>query len=163
MRANFSAGSAMRRIPPIAVVFVLAAPLCALAAPLPVTLTLDEQTAVDVPSGADAPVLEWNRAHILQGKDGAITTLPDLHFTPRKAKVVSLRRELVKSSASNGLEQQVPYSIDVSDAQQDDGALNLDPWTCGADAYFISMRAFVIDADGRRSNAIRYTVHCNGG
>jgi hypothetical protein len=153
----------MRRILPIAVVSVLAAPLCAWAAPPPVTLTLDEETAVDGPSAAEAPVLEWNRAHILRGKDGTITTLPDLHFMSRKAKVVSLRRELAKSSASNGLEQQVPYSIDISDAQQVEGALDLDPWTCGADAYFVSMRAFVIDADGRRSNAVRYTVHCNGG
>ena len=147
---------------------MLLAFLCAcatgvLAATAPVTLTLDEQTAADVPSGADAPLLEWNRAHIVRAKDGTIATLPDLHFTPRKAPVVSLRRELAQSSASNGLEQQVPYSIDVGQAHQADGALTLQDWDCGTASYFITMRAFVIDADGRRSNAIRYTVHCNGG
>ena len=43
------------------------------------------------------------------------------------------------------------------------GAVISGGWTCGTQVYYVTLRAFVIDADGNRSNAITYTIHCNGG
>ena len=36
-------------------------------------------------------------------------------------------------------------------------------WTCNDSRYSVAVRAYIMVADGNRSNEVRYTVHCNGG
>ena len=43
------------------------------------------------------------------------------------------------------------------------GAVVSGGWRCGTAQYYATMKAYVMDADGNRSNEVQYTIHCNGG
>ena len=36
-------------------------------------------------------------------------------------------------------------------------------WNCGTNPYYVTVKAWIMDADGDRSNDVQFTVHCNGG
>jgi hypothetical protein len=46
---------------------------------------------------------------------------------------------------------------------QKKGAVVSRGWHCGVAMYCVMLRGYIIDADGNRSNAIEYTLPCNGG
>ena len=142
-----------------------AAPPKAASPKIPVLrLTNEEQTAADASSGAGAPLLEWikGRSSVVTPNGAAVETVPDFRVTAPKGNLV-MRRELVESDGAFGLTQAASYAMDFSAEAHPDGVLPSGGWVCGASKYFITLRTYVIDADGRRSNALRYTIHCNGG
>jgi hypothetical protein len=126
-------------------------------------LTIELQADSDAPSGADAPILEWvpGRSTVHAQNGAAVDVIPDFHIAAAKARVATRRRELVDSNGAFADTQAASYAVDV--AAGPDAALTSGGWECGASKYYITLRSYVIDADGRRSNALRYTIHCNGG
>jgi hypothetical protein len=151
-------------------VLVISAMLAGLAqAPPPkvpvLRLTIDAQADGDAPSGADAPILEWVRGRSsVHTADGAVVdVIPDFHIAAAKANLATRRRELVASDGAFADTQAASYAVDIPATLPDDGILAAGGWECGASKYYITLRAYVVDAEGRRSNALRYTVHCNGG
>ena len=162
----------MRSILAAAALFTLAmtassqgAPPKAAASKIPVLrLTSEEQTSADASSGAGAPLLEWikGRSSVVAPDGAAVETVPDFRVTGQKGNLV-IRRELVESDGASGLTQAASYAMDISADAHPDGVLPSGGWVCGVARYFITLRTYVIDPDGRRSNALRYTIHCNGG
>jgi hypothetical protein len=128
-------------------------------------LTIELQVDSDAPSGADAPILEWvpGRSTVHAPNGAAVDVIPDFHIAAAKARVATRRRELVDSDGAFADTQAASYAVDVAARAGPDAALTSGGWECGASKYYITLRTYVIDADGRRSNALRYTVHCNGG
>jgi len=49
-----------------------------------------------------------------------------------------------------------------ADAQKQ-GAVFSGGWNCNTNPYYVTLRAWIMDADGNRSNEVQYTIHCNGG
>jgi hypothetical protein len=43
------------------------------------------------------------------------------------------------------------------------GATFVGGWPCGPESYYVSLRAFIMNLDGGKSNVVEYTIHCNGG
>ena len=164
----------MRKILIIAALLALAAPTDAAKrskkpAPPPPTPILKlanvEQTADDANSGAGSPLLEWMRdPGPVIGPNGApMDVIPDFHVTIMRSPVVMRRRELVNSDGDLKDTQAASYAVDVAPGSLQNGVIASGGWECGTSKYFITMRSYVIDADGKHSNALRYTIHCNGG
>jgi hypothetical protein len=162
----------MRSILVVAAMFTLALQVSSQGAPpktsppkIPVLrLTSEEQAASDASSGAGAPLLEWikGRSSVLTPDGAAVESVPDFRVTAPKGNLV-MRRELVESDGAFGLTQAASYAMDISADAHPDGVLPSGGWVCGVAKYFITLRTYVIDASGRHSNALRYTIHCNGG
>jgi hypothetical protein len=123
-----------------------------------------EQTAEDANSGAGSPLLEWMRdTGPVIGPNGApMDVIPDFRVTAR-APIVMRRRELVDSDGAFKDTQAASYAVDVAPGSLQNGVVASGGWDCGTARYFITMRSYVIDAEGKHSNALRYTIHCNGG
>ena len=128
-------------------------------------LVNEEQTAEDANSGAGSPLLEWMRdTGPVTGANGAsMDMIPDFRVTVMRAPVVMRRRELVNSDGAFKDTQAASYAVDVPAGALPNGIVTSGGWDCGTAKYFITMRSYVIDADGKHSNALRYTIHCNGG
>jgi hypothetical protein len=47
--------------------------------------------------------------------------------------------------------------------QQIQGATYVGGWSCGPESYYVTLRAFIMNLDGGKSNVVEYTIHCNGG
>lgn len=133
--------------------------------PIPVLRLVNaEQTAEDANSGAGSPLLEWMRdTGPVTGPNGApMDVIPDFRVTAR-SPVVMRRRELVNSDGAFKDTQAASYAVDIPAGTLTNGVIASGGWECGTAKYFITMRSYVIDADGKHSNALRYTIHCNGG
>ena len=124
-----------------------------------------EQTAEDANSGAGSPLLEWMRDNgPVMGPNGApMDVIPDFRVTVMRSPVVMRRRELVNSDGEFKDTQLASYAVDIAPGSLQNGVVASGGWDCGTSKYFITMRSYVIDADGKHSNALRYTIHCNGG
>ena len=134
--------------------------------PVPILKLVNaEQTAEDANSGAGSPLLEWMRdPGPVMGPNGALMdVIPDFHVTIMRSPVVMRRRELVNSDGAFKDTQLASYAVDVAPGSLQNGVIASGGWDCGTSKYFITMRSYVIDADGKHSNSLRYTVHCNGG
>jgi hypothetical protein len=164
----------MRKILIIAALLALAAPADAAKRakkppPVPkipiLKLANVEQTAEDANSGAGSPLLEWMRdTGPVTGPNGApMDVIPDFRVTVMRSPVVMRRRELVDSDGAFKDTQAASYAVDIAPGSLPNGVVASGGWECGAAKYFITMRSYVIDADGKHSNALRYTIHCNGG
>jgi hypothetical protein len=53
--------------------------------------------------------------------------------------------------------------IDISANKQIQGATYVGGWQCGPESYYLTLRAFIMNLEGGRSNMVEYTIHCNGG
>jgi hypothetical protein len=87
---------------------------------------------------------------------------PEFHFHDPSGTARFIHREVVATNARRPLNVQDGI-IDISSAQQIQGATYVGGWPCGADSYYVTLRAFILNLEGGRSNAIEYTIHCNGG
>ena len=133
---------------------------------IPVLHLVNEQlTAEDANSGDGSPLLEWMRdTGPVIGPNGApMDMIPDFRVTVMRSPVVMRRRELVNSDGAFKDTQAASYAVDIPAGSLQNGVIASGGWDCGSARYFITMRSYVIDADGRHSNALRYTIHCNGG
>jgi hypothetical protein len=117
------------------------------------------------PSSAAAPILQavTIREHVSTGYGTFFDYVPDFHFIAPNGNAIMLRRELVATSGAIAQTQIGSATINIPADAQKKGAVISGGWRCGVQQYYVTLRAFVIDADGNRSNAIEYTMHCNGG
>jgi hypothetical protein len=87
---------------------------------------------------------------------------PEFHFHDPSGTVRFIHREIVTTNdpknrgAKDGL-------IEISANQQIQGATFVGGWSCGPESYYVTLRAFMMNLDGGKSNVVEYTIHCNGG
>ena len=96
---------------------------------------------------------------------GSITSnqiVPEFHFVAPNGNAVLIQRELVATSANN-LHYNPSNPINIPADAQKKGAVFGGGWTCNDKPYYATMKAWIMDADGNRSNEVQYTIHCNGG
>lgn len=90
--------------------------------------------------------------------------IPEFHFIAPNGNAVMLHREIVASTSPTNNRNFNPTAlIDVNAQAQKQGAIFSGGWGCGTDRYFTTVKAYMLDSDGNRSNEVQYTVHCNGG
>ena len=131
----------------------------------PASLVMETTLADDAARGKGGPVLQditW-RDNVKLRNGNTVDLVPDFHFLAPNGNAVVLRRELVTTSGAFSQTQIANATINIPAEAQKKGAVLSGGWQCGTNQYYITLRAFVMDADGNRSNAMRYTIHCNGG
>ena len=87
--------------------------------------------------------------------------IPEFHFHDADGDVRFIARELVDTNGPYEGTQGAP--INLPPDLQKRGAVFAGGWACGANSYHATLRAYLIDQSGNRSNAMTYTIHCNGG
>ncbi len=87
--------------------------------------------------------------------------IPEFHFHAPNGDVVYIERELVETNGP--FEQTRGAPINLPADLQRRGAVFAGGWPCGPNVYHATMRAYLIARSGQRSNAMTYTIHCNGG
>jgi hypothetical protein len=88
--------------------------------------------------------------------------LIDLHFSAPNGDAAILHRDLVQSSGNSiRFTENLPINV-PADGQKQGGVITND-WHCNNGQYYVTLRAYVMDGQGNRSNDVQYTVHCNGG
>ncbi|MDR3528447.1 MAG: hypothetical protein P4L57_14340 [Rhizomicrobium sp.] len=117
------------------------------------------------PSSKDAPVLEaiTTRYSVRAPNGVVLDAIPDFHFHAPNGNAIVLRRELIATNGAFAQTQIANATINIPPAGQKGGAVVSGGWRCGTGIYYVTMRAFILDADGNRSNSLTYTIHCNGG
>jgi hypothetical protein len=130
------------------------------------TLTA-EQPVNPVSSKPGGPILVSISVHLgptspLLNNSTPQTIIPEFNFVAPNGNAVLLHRDMVETSANN-LHLNPATAINIPPDAQKHGASIAGGWTCNQGQYYATMTAYIMDADGNRSNAVRYTVHCNGG
>lgn len=120
--------------------------------------TLASETSA--PQQDEGPVLEAITQHQIVLRYQVI--YPEFHFHDASGNVHFFHRELVTTNAPK-LSFDPDGVVSISAEQQKKGAVLVGQWNCGPETYFVTLRAFLIDLDGRHSNSLEYTIHCNGG
>lgn len=87
---------------------------------------------------------------------------PEFHFHDPSGTVRFIHREIVSTNAPKPLRIQDGV-IDISPDQQIRGATYVGGWRCGPESYYVTVRAFIMNLAGSKSNEVQYTIHCNGG
>jgi len=88
--------------------------------------------------------------------------IPEFHFIAPNGNAVLLHRDLVETSA-NDFHLNPATAINVPAEAQKRGAVISGGLTCGQGQFYSTISAYIMDADGNRSNSVKYTLHCNGG
>jgi hypothetical protein len=88
--------------------------------------------------------------------------IPEFHFIAPNGNAVLLHRDLVETSA-NDFHLNPATAINVPADAQKRGAVISGGLTCGQGQFYTTISAYIMDADGNRSNSVKYTLHCNGG
>ena len=70
--------------------------------------------------------------------------------------------EVAKTSANN-INLSPNQAINIPPDAQKQGAIVTANWNCNVNAYYVTFRAYIMDAQGNRSNEVHYTVHCTWG
>ena len=117
------------------------------------------------PSSASAPVLQsvTMRTNVPTGNGIVMSVVPDFHFVAPNGNAIVLRRELVDTNGAIAQTQINSETINIHAEAQKKGAVLSGGWRCGVAQYYVTLRAYIMDSDGNRSNSIEYTIHCNGG
>lgn len=137
-------------------------------APVPVSdsapPTMTAVQPVDpVSSKPGGPVIQSISAQI--PTRGALTPnviTPQFHFIAPNGNAVLIHRDVVESTA-NHVNVNPSNVINIPPEAQKKGAIFAGGWNCGTNPYHVTMRAWIMDADGNKSNEVQYTIHCNGG
>ncbi len=87
---------------------------------------------------------------------------PEFHFHDPSGSVRFIHREIVSTNAPRTLKVRDGI-VNISPAQQVKGATFVGGWTCGPEAYYVTLQAFMLNLAGGKSNVVQYTIHCNGG
>src|SRR5580698_3857707 len=111
-----------------------------------------------------APILQsvTMRTNVSDGV-GTVSVVPDFHFIAPNGNAIVLRRELVDTNGPFAQTQIRSETINTPAEAQKKGAVLSGGWRCGVAQYYVTLRAYIMDADGNRSNSVQYTIHCNGG
>lgn len=120
--------------------------------------------AANATHSAGAPVLQSisMRTNVSNGF-GTVSVVPDFHFIAPNGNAIVLRRELVDTNGAIAQTQINSETINIPAEAQKKGAVLSGGWRCGVAQYYVTLRAYIMDADGNRSNTMQYTIHCNGG
>jgi opacity protein-like surface antigen len=92
-----------------------------------------------------------------------VDVVPDIHFKAPNGNAIVLHRTLVGTSGAIAQTQIRDATIAIPADAQKNGAVQSGGWTCGTTVYYATLRAFIMDSDGNKSNTVEYTIHCNGG
>lgn len=96
------------------------------------------------------------------GQTGArFDIMPHFHFRAPGGNAVTLRRELVETDSAITQEGIRSADLHIPAAEQRAGATINGGWVCGPGRYHVTLRAYLVDAQGNRGNALQYTLHCN--
>jgi hypothetical protein len=135
--------------------------LAACQSPTPIATAAPTANRAD--AGA-APILQnvTLRTNVSDGI-GTVSVVPDFHFIAPNGNAIVLRRELVETNGPFAQTQIRSATINTPAEAQKKGAVISGAWRCGVAQYYITLRAYIMDADGNRSNSLQYTIHCNGG
>jgi hypothetical protein len=131
---------------------------------LPATLSVEQP---ENPKGSkpEAPVIQSVSArvdvHLPNGQTFDI--MPDFHFVAPKGNAIVIHREVIESNAPSEVHLNPASVITTPPEAQKMGAVVSGGWRCGPAQYYVTIKAMIMDADGDRSNEVKYTVHCNGG
>jgi hypothetical protein len=116
-----------------------------------------------VSSKPGAPIIQS-----VSAQTGGMAILPNsiisaqFHFVAPNGNAAVLHREVVTTSGTNA--NPAPnQAINIPPDQQKQGGTVSVLLSCTDNRYFETFRAYIIDAEGNRSNELQYTVHCNGG
>jgi hypothetical protein len=155
----------MRRTAGLVVTGVLVAVTALTACQSTASVTKADPAPLSAAHSAAAPVLQavTIRENVSNGFGGVVSFVPDFHFIAPNGNAVAVVRELVATSGAIGQTQIQNGTINIPSDVQKKGAVVSGGWHCGVAMYYVTLRAYIIDADGNRSNAIEYTMHCNGG
>jgi hypothetical protein len=117
-----------------------------------------------VASKPGAPIIQSLSAQLPDTGPLLVTRLlsTQFHFVAPNGNAVLLHREVAKTSANN-VNLSPNQAINIPPDAQKQGAIVTGGWNCNVNAYYVTFRAYIMDADGNRSNEVQYTVHCNGG
>ena len=88
--------------------------------------------------------------------------IPEFHFIAPNGNAVLIHREVVATSA-NHININPSAAINIPADAQKGGAIFAGGWNCNTNPYYVTLRAWIMDADGNHSNQVQYTIHCNGG
>ena len=88
---------------------------------------------------------------------------PEFHFHDSSGTVRFIHREVVTTNSPKPLLPHTDAGIDISANQQIQGATYVGGWHCGPEKYYVTLRAFIMNIGGGKSNVVEYTIHCNGG
>ncbi len=126
------------------------------------TLTVEQPTnpASSAPGG---PILVSIGVRLgpSMSNDPPQTIIPVFHFVAPNGNAVLLHRDLIETNL-NGFRENPYAMINVLPDVQKKGAIILGGYVCRG-RYYLIQSAYIMDADGNRSNSVRYTIHCNGG
>ncbi len=83
--------------------------------------------------------------------------IPEFHFVAPNGNAVLLHRDLIETSANN-LQINPVAPINVPPDAQKHGAVISGSFSCNQGQYYATMTAYIMDADGNRSNSIKYSI-----
>jgi hypothetical protein len=159
IRTRIREGEIMRHIQRLAVIGLMAC--------VPVLGAGKAPPAASAPGSrsSSAPILQSVelRTDVPDGHGGVVSVVPDFPLIAPNGIAIFLRRELVDTNGAFAQTQIRSATIDIPPAAQKHGAVISGGWSCGVAKYYVTLRAYIMDADGNRSNSIEYTIHCNGG
>ena len=117
------------------------------------------------PSDSSDPTLKSIsvRTFVRNRAGNFVDIVPDFHFVAPEGNAIVLHRQLVDTNGTIAQTNLRDATINIPAEAQKKGAIVSGGWKCGTEVYYVTMRAFIMDADGRRSNPVEYTIHCNGG
>lgn len=121
------------------------------------------QPANPMASKPGGPVIQSITAQI--PNRGALTAnviVPEFHFIAPNGNAVLIHREMVETSANN-IHVNPSTAINIPAEAQKKGTVFGGGWNCNTNPYYVTLRAWIMDSDGNRSNEVQYTIHCNGG
>jgi hypothetical protein len=88
---------------------------------------------------------------------------PEFHFHDSSGSVRLIHREVITTNSPKPLSPHTDAVVDISANQQRQGATFVGGWHCGAESYYVTLRAFMMNLGGTKSNVVEYTIHCNSG
>ena len=88
---------------------------------------------------------------------------PEFHFHDSSGSVRFIHREVMGTDSPKPVIAHSDAAIDISATQQIRGATFVGGWHCGPESYYVTLRAFMMNLEGVKSNVVEYTIHCNAG
>src|SRR5215471_7951825 len=125
----------------------------------PATLTA-EQPVNPAGSKPGAPIITsiTARANVMLPNGTTVDIVPEFHYVAPNGNALVLHREIVDTN-NTLVRVNNAAPINAPPDAQKRGAVITGGWRCGSSQYYVTMKAFVMDADGNRSNTVQYTIH----
>jgi hypothetical protein len=86
---------------------------------------------------------------------------PSFFFHDADGDVNSIHREILSSTGVHGRFNPISR-ISIDPAKQRQGAVYVGEWQCGPNPSTTTVRAYLTDRQGNRSNTLDYTIVCKG-